>query len=56
MLGLTYSLDNGIDYTRGEIGPIVFTDMNQSFAYSTDYSTTAASELAAHTVCFTILL
>jgi hypothetical protein len=50
MLGLTYSLNNGVDYNSSMIGPVLFTDMSQSFAYSIDYDTTAASQLAAHTV------
>jgi hypothetical protein len=50
MLGLTYSLNNGVDYNSSVIGDVQFTDMSQSFAYNIDYDTTAASELAAHTV------
>jgi hypothetical protein len=50
MIGLTYSLNNAVDYNSSVIGDILFTDVSQSFAYSIDYDTTAASELAAHTV------
>jgi hypothetical protein len=52
MIGLTYSLNNAVDYNSSVIGDVLFTDMSQSFAYSIDYDTTAASELAAHTVSF----
>ena len=52
MIGLTYSLNSAVDYNSSVIGDVLFTDMSQSFAYSIDYNTTAASELAAHTVGF----
>jgi hypothetical protein len=52
MIGLKYSLNNAVDYNSSVIGNVLFTDMSKSFAYSIDYNTTAASELAAHTVGF----
>lgn len=51
MIGLTYSLDNGVDYSKSILGDVIFTDMSKSFAYHMDDNTTAASQLAAHTVC-----
>jgi hypothetical protein len=52
MIGFTYALNNAVDYNSSVIGDILFTDMSQSFAYSIDYDTRPASELAAHTVGF----
>ncbi|KAE8444531.1 hypothetical protein EG329_014455 [Mollisiaceae sp. DMI_Dod_QoI] len=49
MIGLTYSLNDGVDYNTSVTGDIRFTDFSQSFAYGIDYNTTAASELAVHT-------
>jgi hypothetical protein len=52
MIGFNYALNNAVGYNSSVIGDILFTDMSQYFAYSIDYDTRAASELAAHIVGF----
>lgn len=50
MLGLTYSLNPAIDFTKPVIGNTTFSNMTQSWSSSIGEGSLESSQLAAHTV------